>query len=424
MSLRLLGSGSSSNGSFVSKRPESYGAVRNGSTNDTAAIQAALDAAVAACIADGSYYCQVQFSAGIYQLTSATTKGGATRGNAQITLPNREPDAGPKVTIVLKGMTDAGAISHWLQVVPQQSGTVLRSSLTGQTPDGTWKSPSVIGGPTVALVGGGEFSNIRVVTDGITISAPVNPSVIGGDFRRCAQWDFPNTSAIVNGTVAAMAVPTDSNGIGFYAPSLNNNDSVTGHKLTVAGFYYGLGISDHFACDSLTTLYYNTGIFLNTAGASVYVHGVNISYWSAEAGATIIEKTNDAGNHIPITISRLDTETQSSTAFKDAGNNLHGHISYAANDGADPTVSGCANVRIENVNRTRGTLTAPSVPATTVASTPIFKDAMVTVTGGTVTVIAVDGVATGLTAGTVFVPCGKTITLTYSVAPTWKWWLF
>lgn len=42
----------------------------------------------------------------------------------------------------------------------------------------------------------------------------------------------------------------------------------------------------------------------------------------------------------------------------------------------------------------------------------------VTVTGGTVTIIAVNGVTTGLTSGTVYVPAGGTLTITYSVAPT------
>ncbi len=67
--------------------------------------------------------------------------------------------------------------------------------------------------------------------------------------------------------------------------------------------------------------------------------------------------------------------------------------------------------------------TAPSVPATTVALTnPFPVDMMVYITGGTVTVVAVD-------ATTVFTatPCvvrlrqGGAITLTYSAAPTWKW---
>ena len=64
----------------------------------------------------------------------------------------------------------------------------------------------------------------------------------------------------------------------------------------------------------------------------------------------------------------------------------------------------------------------PAVPATTVAYTNTSGvDCMVYVTGGTVTAIAVGGTATGLTAGGFHVPAGSTITLTYSVAPTWQW---
>jgi hypothetical protein len=41
-----------------------------------------------------------------------------------------------------------------------------------------------------------------------------------------------------------------------------------------------------------------------------------------------------------------------------------------------------------------------------------------TISGGTVTAIAINGVTTGLTSGTFFVPAGGTVTVTYSVAPT------
>jgi hypothetical protein len=47
-----------------------------------------------------------------------------------------------------------------------------------------------------------------------------------------------------------------------------------------------------------------------------------------------------------------------------------------------------------------------------------WRDAMAYITGGTVTAIAVDGVATGLTSGGVVVPAGKKLEITYSVAPT------
>lgn len=67
--------------------------------------------------------------------------------------------------------------------------------------------------------------------------------------------------------------------------------------------------------------------------------------------------------------------------------------------------------------------TAPTVPATTVALTNPFPcDMMVYLTGGTVTVVAVD-TTTVFTATpcTVRVRQGGTIALTYSATPTWKW---
>lgn len=67
--------------------------------------------------------------------------------------------------------------------------------------------------------------------------------------------------------------------------------------------------------------------------------------------------------------------------------------------------------------------TAPAVPATTVALTNPFPiDMMVYLTAGTVTVVAVDGTTVfTATPCAVLVRQQGTITLTYSVAPTWKW---
>ena len=76
-----------------------------------------------------------------------------------------------------------------------------------------------------------------------------------------------------------------------------------------------------------------------------------------------------------------------------------------------------------------GSVTPPAVPATTVNATNSFgTNAVVYVVGATVTAITVAGVATGL-AGTatgtaVRVPTGSTINLTYaSGTPTWTWFL-
>ena len=71
-------------------------------------------------------------------------------------------------------------------------------------------------------------------------------------------------------------------------------------------------------------------------------------------------------------------------------------------------------------------LTAPTVPATTVAITnPFLVDCFVYINanGATISNITIGGVATGLVAGgMVIVQATKTISISYTVAtPTWVW---
>lgn len=65
----------------------------------------------------------------------------------------------------------------------------------------------------------------------------------------------------------------------------------------------------------------------------------------------------------------------------------------------------------------------PAIPASTVVATNDSDYLMwVEVVGGTVTVVAVDGVTTGRVVGAFFLRPGSTIAITYSVVPTsWKW---
>ncbi|NUR02467.1 MAG: hypothetical protein HOY79_39820 [Streptomyces sp.] len=87
-------------------------------------------------------------------------------------------------------------------------------------------------------------------------------------------------------------------------------------------------------------------------------------------------------------------------------------------------ISSTGNVLRGNQNyNPAGKLTAPGVPNSGTAYTNILNvDATVFIAGGTVTAISIGGQPTGLTTpATVRVPAGQTITLTYSVAPTWTW---
>jgi hypothetical protein len=68
-------------------------------------------------------------------------------------------------------------------------------------------------------------------------------------------------------------------------------------------------------------------------------------------------------------------------------------------------------------------LTAPSVPASTVTATNNYHGSVdVAISGGTVTFVFVNGVQVATTTGvTVTVPAHGTISITYSIAPTWTW---
>lgn len=86
---------------------------------------------------------------------------------------------------------------------------------------------------------------------------------------------------------------------------------------------------------------------------------------------------------------------------------------------ANPTSTG-ANP--PGANTTAG-FAQPAVPSSTTAYRNAFGvDCTVYIAGGTVTAIIVGNTATGLTSGAFRVPAYQTISITYSVAPTWVWY--
>lgn len=149
----------------------------------------------------------------------------------------------------------------------------------------------------------------------------------------------------------------------------------------------GLGVSD-------VTLQGNKGT-ASTVGAS---YGISIS---SVTGVLLLE--NDmrfafGGGGVPISVT-------------------NGGTIYAARNNAGINPQGAA-------------VATPAVPATTVAQVNnTFSDCQVSIVGGTVTVVSVTDAlgANPKTLATsspclVIVPAGASITLTYSVAPTWAWY--
>lgn len=106
-------------------------------------------------------------------------------------------------------------------------------------------------------------------------------------------------------------------------------------------------------------------------------------------------------------------------------NNITGNSTYG-NVGSQILLSGSLKTDTTAHNKGYNPIgylgSQPTVPATTVSYTNAFGyDCRVYVIGGTVTAIAIGGTETGLTSGQLIVSARETITLTYSSAPTWKW---
>jgi hypothetical protein len=414
---------------------KTYGAVADGTTNDTAAIQAAIDAAFAYAIANETCYAEVYFppSASSYVISSALTAGGTTKGNSQITIPIRAGSA-RKVTLVLRGGADAAAMPYWSQTTGQRWGVTLKTTLTGQSTSATWGAPSVIGGPAVsgssATYGSSTatFNNVCVVVKDIGISVPLNPTLGGFDFGGMAQARIERCSVIADSTPAVMAVTTPSNdqSFGIRLPQNFNNDRNMVLDCSVYGCYYGFIIGEHAWVDRTASIYCQTGMFV--MGTSENIHSSAFGSISIEA-CTIGFTTNGGDSYgVPINVAACSFETIATYHIDDNSNSFAGTFNINKLDG--PTgllVRGATNLRIVNMNQDLGNLTAPAVPATTVAHANVFYvdcDVYIASGGATITAITIDGVATGLTAAGLYrVRSGGTIALTYTGGPpTWKWY--
>jgi hypothetical protein len=396
-------------------------------TDDSAAIEAALDEIVDRGIADRIYCGRLWCSDGIYMLTRASQMGAPYYSNGQVRL-KPIPELDVKFDLGIKSGATGGTFGHWNQSLPQKSGTVFYSTLVGGSSDGTWGPPSIISGPSNSTQGGGftaGFSNMLLTVDGLQIVAQRNPCVTALQVGKIGQLYIKSLGVVADMTPAEMnaAALTNDLGLGVRVPAIGNNHFVKIDRLAIEGFYYGCTLADHFTADTLVVVYANTALFVLGGGAME--HGVSIQNLGVEAAQTVLEGIFSVDGRFPITIDQCNIETSAGTNFKDVNNAMVGTIYFTNNTGAAPTVSGCKNLKIIDLNRYPGAVSVvntPVLPATTVAyKNPFWHDATVYVTGGTVTVIAVDGVTLGVTSGAIDLPSGREITLTYSVAPTWRW---
>lgn len=238
---------------------EDYGAVHNGSTDDTGAIQDAIDAAGAA--GGGVVY----FPAGIYIITgSLQTANGA---NGQLLLPSIDCATGEQIVIKLLGEVPPSASPAVLGATfgTPGRGAILKSTITGSVGGRLLDAH----GPVGSYEG---YSLITVHLENLTFRMPANPVMSAVNLNLVVGVETHNV-VIDTGEylIANVSEPTTATSKGFLSPAINNGAWTKIDGLTVIGFYEGVEVNEHFDGDMIQIWGSKYGLSYQAAPHASYI---------------------------------------------------------------------------------------------------------------------------------------------------------
>jgi hypothetical protein len=302
-------------------------------SDDTAAIQATIDAAVTYAQAHaGAATVLIPTAAGaFYGVAGPLKTGGSTLGNAQLTLPVVAA-TGRKLTLTIQGAHTGAGVQHWQQLVPNTTGSTLVSfglfaNATAQTNSiNAGGNPAVIGGPSQPGgygVAPGNFSNLYVdIGDlsiltchskfGLTYTA-IDLSGVANAQLRDGQTSTTGVVAPPAGSYVSPGVFATGLSIGILLPANGNNDCTILRNWTIGGGYtYGLLATEHTDIYGLRILYCwaalcPVGTYYSSVGAA---HSINGSLISIEQCTYLIYVFGPGtGGLGPTMYLKIDTET-------------------------------------------------------------------------------------------------------------------
>jgi hypothetical protein len=300
-------------------------------TDDTAAIQSAIDAAGTYAAAHGA--ATIRFPAApsgrFYGIAGPLVTGGATKGNSQLTLPV-VATTGSKVVLTFEGPADGAAVQHWEQTVPQMSGATLVSfgvfaSFAAQIASiNAAGNAAVIGGPSQPGgygVSPGVFSNMHVTLRNLSVltTHSANGFTYGAaDLTGLANAAIENFAYGTAGTVAGGDYSSPggfANGLcpGLLLPASGNNDLVLLRNVTCHGGYtYGVFVTEHADVYGMRILYCwaafcPVGTYYSSVGST---HAIVATLLSIEACTYLVYIIGaGSGGLGPFLHLRVDTET-------------------------------------------------------------------------------------------------------------------
>lgn len=419
-------------------------------TDDTAAIQATINAAFAYGQVHGTGTVYFPPAAGLfYGVAGPLVPGGPLTGplvpdglggfvhlanpgcNGQLVIP-WQADTGLKVELVFQGVTDGGTTRHWKQKMPQMTGSTIVSfgvfaNATAQTNSLVASgNPAVISGQTGRYGYGGDvlvYSNTLVRLQNLTIYSPHSAN---GWTYGALNLHGVSAAALENfgfGTTGLYSAADFNNPNGFSAglsvgvilPSAGNNDNNALHNVICHGGYTrGIYLTEHTDWYGGVVLYCWSGIGLignyddGGSGATPQNPGVGASH-AINFPQVSIEGCNQDLEIIgvgqagigPMISGSFDTEGASEIRGQaDAMAAACGEVHLKGNGGTPPVIDNPTNLAIICDFQFPGPVASPpAIPINTAFMNPYGRYANVTLTGGTgITSVQVSGMMGGAAA--------------------------
>lgn len=219
-----------------------YGALGDGVTNDTVAIQAAIDA----CIANGGGI--VFFPIGVYIVSGALQ---ATY-NSQLKIAPLSFSEGIYSSITLAGECEpsrqglGAAVSSAGNIVQSLEGVIIRSTLTSSSGN----KPSVI---ATIKQSSTRFNNNTIFLRNIKIQTTVDTNnkthMSAVNFGLATAASLENCLAGLSISTADADVPGDGT-VGFHMPYISSNTNMSIRNCVVSGYKHGYVIGEHVVLDN------------------------------------------------------------------------------------------------------------------------------------------------------------------------------
>jgi hypothetical protein len=386
------------------------GAIAFYGTDDTAAVQSAINAAVAYGVANTGYG-QV-YGTKPYMIAGAFNGGPGSLGNSQLNFGPVIATTARQVVLDFAGPVDTSSIMDFPQLTPQAPGFVLCSPRTDGTSNGnstTTFGPSCILGGPVSGFGGepGTFANTVVRIQGLGTLRPYNASMGGVHtfgMVGCDPRSFYGMTAAVpptSGPLPSMSNPANiSNQYGWdlQMPCAGNQTVCQAGRISGEGGCYAFGPSEWTAAEYVHGQYNIVAVGAYSGNGVAMVHHGHISTLQAENCTNMLGPVGTGSIHLDI--DSAGTESLSAQIF-DSSSQIQGRVGLKAQNSGGTYKSGGfmsgglggLGLEIINTLTVPGPITTPQAPAGFASPWPnyYYAKAWVTLSATTITGVTITG---------------------------------